>query len=234
MSPVIKLYSSIQGLTHPSVGIAGTDESRTPNGFESQIAINHLGHFLLFNLLRPLLLASSTPTFNTRVIMLSSVANKFGPVRTHDYHFTTEPYDPMKAYASSKGANIWAANEIDRRYGSQGLHALSLHPGAIKTGLQANHGKALHEATQAFLSDPKVQAHFKSPEQGAATTLLAAVGRELEGKGSVYLENCGVAEMMKEGDPPHLAGYAPWAFDEVGARQLWSDSLVMVGLPSES
>ena len=59
------------------------------------------------------------------------------------------------------------------------------------------------------------------------------MGRELEGRGAVYMENCGVAEMMREGDPPHLAGYAPWAFDGEGARRLWEDSLGMVGLEDE-
>ena len=76
------------------------------------------------------------------------------------------------------------ANEIERRYGSRGLHALSLMPGGIATGLQVHMG----EGMQKMMKIPEVHAYMKNAEQGAATTIWAAIGKEMQGKGGLYLE----------------------------------------------
>ncbi|KAH7127747.1 hypothetical protein B0J13DRAFT_645744 [Dactylonectria estremocensis] len=119
-----------------NVGVMATPEGRTKDGFETQFGVNHLGHFLLFTLLKSALLEASTASFNSRVISVSSVGHRLGGVRFHDFYFDQEgSYQPWLAYGQAKTSNIYLANEIERRYGSDGLHALSLHPGAIVTNL---------------------------------------------------------------------------------------------------
>lgn len=67
----------------------------TQDGFEQQFAVNHLAHFLLFQLLKPLLLAASTPTFNSRVVNVSSSAHHMGSVKVGNYSFEQGGYDPF-------------------------------------------------------------------------------------------------------------------------------------------
>ena len=73
---------------------------------------------------------------------------------------------------------------------------------------------------------------MKSPEQGAATTVWAAISKDWESKGGVYLEDCDVSPPLQAGDVSPLAkGYNPWAYDEAAAKQLWDISNNLVGLP---
>lgn len=71
---------------------------------------------------------------------------------------------------------------------------------------------------------------FKSLEQGAATQVLAAVGKDFEGKGGLYLDDAGVAKKIEDDAPAGLAGYKSWAYDVEGAKRLWVDSAKMVGV----
>jgi NAD(P)-dependent dehydrogenase (short-subunit alcohol dehydrogenase family) len=111
-------------------------ESQTADGFEAQFGTNHLAHFLLFHLLLPTLLASSTPALASRVVNVSSLGHRSSPVLFDDLDLKRCGYNKWTAYGQSKTANILMANEIERRYGGQGLHATSLMPGGIMTGLQ--------------------------------------------------------------------------------------------------
>jgi NAD(P)-dependent dehydrogenase (short-subunit alcohol dehydrogenase family) len=153
---------------------------KTVDGFESQFGVNHLSHFLLFELLKPLLLASSTPEFNSRVVMVSSMGHRGSGIFVGDYGFEKEEYNDWKGYGQSKTANIYMANEIEKRYGAKGLHANSLMPGGIMTGLQQHVPEDVKAGWRQFVG-------MKSAEQGAATTVLAAVGAEWEGVGGKYL-----------------------------------------------
>ncbi|KAH6681783.1 putative WW domain-containing oxidoreductase [Halenospora varia] len=199
---------------------------KTKDGFESQFGVNHLSHFLLFNLLKDLLLSSTAPDFNSRVVMVSSSGHRGGGILVGDYGFQKEEYGPGKAYGQSKTANIYMANEIERRYGPQGLHANSLMPGGIKTGLQEYIPAEVQKGWWKWKG-------VKSTEQGAATTVLAAIGKEYEGVGGRYLEDCGEPGAFEEGNPPSAPGYEKWTFDEKLEVQLWRDSLVMVGLDKQ-
>jgi hypothetical protein len=128
------------------------------------------------------------------------------------------------------------ANEIDRRYGSQGLHALSLHPGGIETGLQ----KHVESSTRAIWAKPGVAEYFKSTEQGAATQVYAAVSKEWEGKGGRYLSNCeeqgpqGTGG-IDNGDGTRIGddGYVKHTYNPEGEAALWKASLKLVGLKEE-
>ncbi|KAJ5605384.1 WW domain-containing oxidoreductase [Penicillium lagena] len=199
----------------------------TVDGFEAQFGSNHLGHFLLFQLLKPTLLASSTSNFQSRVVALTSSGHRRYGVNFDNLNFDApDSYTPFDAYAQSKTANIYMANYIERHYGNRGLHGLTVHPGGIWTNL------GIHlpiSVTQAFQSDTRLQNTFKSPEQGAATSVLAAIGKEFEGKGRIYIEDCGEWGPFEGGTHnPAYRGYASHAFDEEAEDQLWKISCELV------
>jgi NAD(P)-dependent dehydrogenase (short-subunit alcohol dehydrogenase family) len=108
-------------------------------------------------------------------------------VRLGDFNFKKQKDTPWVAYGQAKTANIWMVNEIERRYGSNGLHGLSLHPGGIQTGLQVHVAEQLGSVTS---NNPHVSKYMKSVEQGAATSVYAALSKEWEGRGGRYLSNC--------------------------------------------
>jgi NAD(P)-dependent dehydrogenase (short-subunit alcohol dehydrogenase family) len=213
-----------------NAGIMMTPESRTLDGFESQFGTNHLAHFLLFQLLKPTLLTSATPSFASRVICLSSTVHRTATLNFSDLNFKNTPYDPVAAYAQSKLANIYTANAIERRYAARNLHAFSVMPGGIWTGLQASLPEGV---VQQWKGDDEFMKAWKSAEQGAATSVYGAVARELEGTGGKYLEDCGIAEMARDNANMGLPGYASFAFDEEVEERLWRVSCEMVGVGAE-
>ncbi|KUJ06450.1 NAD(P)-binding protein [Mollisia scopiformis] len=170
-----------------TAGVMACPEGMTKDGFETQFGVNYLGHFLLFQLLRNALKSSSSPSFASRVVTLSSCAHRGGGVRFSDYNFKKEPYNAGTAYSQAKTADIYLATEIERRYGRDGIHGLPIHPGFIRTPL-VRHVEKVPEGKQ-FIENPEALHIWKSPEQGAATTVWAAVGKEWEGRGGRYLED---------------------------------------------
>ncbi|KAI8589826.1 hypothetical protein BDZ88DRAFT_416772 [Geranomyces variabilis] len=242
-----------------NAGVMACPFSLTVDGYETQFACCHLGHFLLFQLLRPHLLRGATPEFASRYVSLSSIAHRRATVDFNDINFAKREYDPWVAYGQAKTANIWMANEIERRFGAQGLHANSVHPvkrrshfprtggpkrcsfsltffsfflllciqGGIFTPLQRHLAQSVIDQW----NEPSVAVHMKSPAQGAATSVWAAVSREWEGKGGKYLAEVDVAQPQgvdAEGKPTQM-GYKPWAYDVEGAQKLWEVSNQMVG-----
>lgn len=151
-------------------------------------------------------------------------------MRVDDYNFDQTPYDPAMAYASSKTANIWFANELERRYAGKGLHAISVHPGGIgDTELSKHHAPEFVKMMEQVAQDPNLFKIFKTVEQGAAPAVLAAIGREFEGKGGIYLDECTVAEEWDPSGVMYGPGFATHIFDPVGEKRLWDDSLGLVG-----
>ncbi|KAF4337490.1 reductase [Fusarium beomiforme] len=212
-----------------NAGVMATPEGRTEDGFETQFGINHLGHFLLFQLLKPALLKATTPLFQSRVISVSSKAHRFGRMRWGDFNFEKETYNPWHAYAQSKTANIYFAAEVERRYADQGLHGLSVHPGSILTNL----GKYVNIATLDL--DGPLKNVLRNKAQGAATTVYAALSKDWEGRGGKYLTDCKVEEPMRPGlEPTSIElGHAAWIYDEDAERRLWEESNKMVGHHSD-
>jgi NAD(P)-dependent dehydrogenase (short-subunit alcohol dehydrogenase family) len=137
----------------------------------------------------------------------------------------------MIAYAQSKTANIYMANEIERRYAERNVHATSVHPAiVVQTAL------AQYMPPDAFKGVDKsaLYAAIKSVEQGAATTVWAAIGDKWKSDGGKYLSDCAVAEPYVDGEDKFLtSGYAAHAYDVDEAKRLWRDSLRLVGLPEE-
>ncbi|KAF2841607.1 short-chain dehydrogenase [Patellaria atrata CBS 101060] len=208
-----------------NAGIMGCPETKTVDGFERQFQTNHLSHFLLLNLLLPTLLSSSTPSFPSRCINVSSNGHHNGPA-TPPYAPTPGEYDPWIYYGASKTANIWMANQLSRLYAPRIL-GYSLMPGGIDTGLS----KYVPEEMVAFLrSDETTSRWLKSPEQGAATTVWAALSKDLpKFRAGLYLSSCAVAGPLVEGIPYH-EGWKSWAYDKEREERLWKDSLAMVGI----
>jgi NAD(P)-dependent dehydrogenase (short-subunit alcohol dehydrogenase family) len=195
-----------------NAGIMATPEATTADGFESQFGTNHL--------VKPALLSSSTPAFQSRLVSLSSMGHRYFAPKMDNLMLKGE-YDANHAYAHSKTANIWFANEIERRYGDAGLHALSLHPGGIWTGLQI-HTPA--EMLEGYKKNELVQKYMKSTEQGAATTVWAAVAKVWEEKGGKYLEDCQISKPVPEGYQLLHTGYEKWAYDPENETKLWNMS----------
>lgn len=204
-----------------------TPETRTKEGYELQFTTNHLSHFLLFSLLKDLLLASSTPQFNSRVVNVTSAGHRYSPLQLDNIHFNGN-YNGWLAYGSSKTANLYMANHIDRLYGSQGLHGYSAHPGSFVSPNLQKHSEAEMDAA---MKDPRVVKYLTSMEQACATSVYGAVSKELEGRGGLYLEGASVSAMeAPEGADAVEYGYAAWAFDREKEQKLWEVSKDMVGV----
>ncbi|KAF2798762.1 short-chain dehydrogenase/reductase-like protein [Melanomma pulvis-pyrius CBS 109.77] len=214
-----------------NAGIMAVPEGKTVDGWELQFGTNHLGHFLLFQLVKDALLASATPEVPSRYISVSSTGHRMGSVRLDDYNFEAEAYDPWKGYGQSKTANIWMANSIQRRYAAQNLIGIGLHPGGIITGLSAHFDPELMKA----YDTPIYRNYFKSPGQGAATQVFAAVGEESRTWGGKWVSDCAVQPKAGNREAEGIVdanddGWAEWAFDEAGGERLWKESFGMVGL----
>ncbi|KAM0140195.1 hypothetical protein ACHAO1_002424 [Botrytis cinerea] len=215
-----------------NAGVMGIQDLQlTEDGHEITFATNHLSHFLLFQLLKPALLLSSSGDFHSRVVNVSSSSHRICDLPDSDnYDFQKGGYNFGTAYANSKLANIYMANEIDRRYGQQGLHATSLHPGPIDTNINRHLGR---EWVAQVMGNEKVRKVLKSAEQGAATTVIAAVGKEWEGKGGKYLENCSEAERGKDDYQPFGNGWVKQTYTPEDEGRLWRDSLKIVGVEDD-
>jgi NAD(P)-dependent dehydrogenase (short-subunit alcohol dehydrogenase family) len=196
-----------------NAGVMACDYSKTKDGFEMQFGTNHIGHFVLSNLLVPALTASRP----SRVVIVSSCAHNFGGVNWDDINFTTK-YDKWEAYRSSKTANVLFAREFNHRYEKLGITSFSLHPGGIMTGLQKHLSIEEQRARDWISEDGKVNPLFKTQEEGASTMVWGATAPELEGKGGSYLEDCGVAEKCTTNK---MKGVSDYALDMKAALRLW-------------
>ncbi|KAI1817368.1 NAD(P)-binding protein [Poronia punctata] len=209
-----------------NAGVMNTPEQRTKDGYELQFGTNHLAHFLLFYLLKDMLLASSTPDFHSRVVNVSSTAHRYSPEQFDNINFEGN-YNGWLAYGQSKTANVHMANQIERLYGQQGLHGYSTSPGSF---VSPNLQKTCMDSVQEGLKDERMAKYFGSTEQGASTSVYGAISRELEGRGGLYLEGTSVAGPAPADADLIEYGHASWAFDQKSEEQLWELSKKMVGV----
>jgi len=208
-----------------NAGLMFCPEGKTEDGFETHLGTNHLGHFYLFHLLKDALTKSATPSFNSRIVSVSSGAHRYGKINLDDLNFERTEYDAQAAYGQSKLANIHFANELDRRYTSQGIRALSIHPGGIFTNITRFVPNLVDIDWNSDMGKT-----MKNAAQGAATQIWAAVAKELEGKGGIYLDEVAEAELVPADHAYFLGGYAPQAFDPATEKQLWEQSLKLTGI----
>ncbi|OHE92043.1 short chain dehydrogenase [Colletotrichum orchidophilum] len=213
-----------------NAGVMYTPEgSWTEDGFEMQFGVNHLAHFVLFIELRDLMAASSAPGSAARVVNVTSSGHRLQGMNWTDVNFSRPgAYEGYKAYGQSKTANILMANGVDHRLGGA-VRGYSVHPGTAVTGLQVG----VREQMEALRADEAAWRTVKSPAQCAATTVLAALGREFEGRGPFYLEDCEVKGETEENLGWAGEGYASWAWDREEENRLWALSLEMAGLRRE-
>jgi NAD(P)-dependent dehydrogenase (short-subunit alcohol dehydrogenase family) len=195
-----------------NAGVMAAPLSRDARGLESQLAINHVGHFQLFVRLAPALQRAQ----GARVVALSSRGHVRSGFDFDDPSFERRPYDKMIAYGQSKTANVLFAVEVDRRYQQDGVRAFAVHPGAILDTELARHFPP--EELEGVIERARRIGSFKTVPQGAATTIWCATSPQLDRVGGVYCENCDVAVVKTEGDD----GVRPHAIDPDLAARLWS------------
>jgi NAD(P)-dependent dehydrogenase (short-subunit alcohol dehydrogenase family) len=182
-----------------------------------QFATNHLGHFALALGLHRALAAGG----NARIVSLSSVGHLRSPVIFDDLNFSSRPYDPWVAYGQSKTANVLFAVEASRRWAGDGITGNAVHPGAVMDTNLSRYmdPKDLEAARTSGMY------RFKTPEQGAATSVLVATSPQLEGIGGRYFEDCNEAAVV---DPSASeapgSGVAGYALDPGNAKRLWEVS----------
>ena len=210
-----------------NAGIMACPETRVGPGWESQFGVNHLGHMALFLGLLPALRAAGA----ARVVALSSVGHGFSDIHWDDPHFDNHDYDKWQAYGQAKTANALFAMAVDEQYGDEGIHAFSVHPGGIFTPLQRHLPQEEMVALGWVNADgtipEAVKAAFKTPPQGASTTVWAATSALLDDRGGLYCEDCDVAQLAGE-DTRRGQHVHRWACDIEGARKLWAISTEML------
>jgi NAD(P)-dependent dehydrogenase (short-subunit alcohol dehydrogenase family) len=207
-----------------NAGVMATPFSRTADGFEMQFGTNHLGHFLLTVLLHPALKAGAP----SRVVNVSSSAHHRSDINWDDVNYHSRPYDKWESYGQSKTANVLFTVGLARRWAGDGISGFALMPGGIMTNLQKHMPR--EEKLAAGFEDEQGNSNpmFKTVEQGASTTVWAAVGSELAGTSGLYLEDCQQAE-------PHepdvrFRGIKDYALSVPSADRLWAMSESLVGL----
>ncbi|ETS03668.1 NAD(P)-binding protein [Trichoderma reesei RUT C-30] len=210
-----------------NAGIAEISLEHTKDGLERNWGVNYIAHFLLTHLLLPRLEASSSPVRRSRIVNLSTTGHRLFPTHLEDPNFEKTPYEPMSAYATSKLALIYHANYLDRHFSDRGIRAVSVHPGTIRTPMLDKYDALRSEKVDL---PPAYAEELKSAEQGAATTVFAAIAACLEDKGGVYLENCTYGKEAAEDLGPMDGGYAAFAFDEEVEERLWKDTCKLLGV----
>jgi NAD(P)-dependent dehydrogenase (short-subunit alcohol dehydrogenase family) len=190
-----------------------------PRGYEMQFATNHLGHFALtLGLYEALASAGSA-----RVVSVSSSGHLRSPVIFDDLHYRFREYTPFGAYGQSKTANVLFAVEIARRWADDGISANALMPGGIATALQRYQPADYMERARRERG-----VTLKTPEQGAATSVLLAASPLVDGVSGRYFEDCNEAEVVSERGNTY-GGVAPYALDPDNAQRLWEVSLDLLG-----
>ena len=204
-----------------NAGVMAVPLRRTADGFELQIGTNHLGHFALTGLLLPALLARR----GARVVTVSSIVHRSGAMNLADL-MSERSYDPWKAYAQSKLANLLFVRELDRRFRAVGAEVRSVgaHPGGARTELVAS-GPASGGGVGGLLMRAGTALVAQGAATGALPQLRAATDPGAEG-GEVY----GPRGLQEWRGLPQRVGVAPQAQDDLAAGLLWDESARLTGV----
>ncbi|XP_053689610.1 retinol dehydrogenase 12-like [Sabethes cyaneus] len=199
-----------------NAGVMACPKALTKDGFEQQLGVNHLGHFLLTNLLLDRLKASSP----SRIVNLSSLAHKWGSINKQDLN-SEQSYNQVTAYCQSKLANVLFTRELGKRLKGTGVTTYAVHPGTVDTEL------ARHMGTFFFLFEhklvkPLLRLVFKTPRSGAQTSLYTALDEELASESGKYYADCRATVPTKA------------ARDDETASWLWNMSEKMTGLSNKT
>jgi len=198
---------------------------RDARGYEAQFATNHLGHFQLTARLWPALKAAN----GARVVSLSSIGHRISPPDLKDPNFEHSEYNKWVSYGRAKSANALFAIGLDKRGAPHNVRAFAVHPGGIMTDLQRFMPEEEKRAMGWIDENGKLNERFKTPSQGAATSVWCATNAQLDGKGGVYCEDCDIAQALPA-DDKSFSGVRPWAVDPAIADKLWDLSEKMTGV----
>jgi NAD(P)-dependent dehydrogenase (short-subunit alcohol dehydrogenase family) len=207
-----------------NAGIMACPETRIGSGWEAQFATNHIGHYVLTNLIW----GAINP--GGRIVCVSSAGHHLSPIRWDDIHFKKEAYDKWVAYGQSKTANILFALQLDEHGKEYNIRTFSLHPGKIFTPLQRH--LTTEEMIAAGWLDKEgkpVDPTFKTPEQGAATQVWAATSPKLNGLGGLYCEDCEIAKPASA-YTESFCGVRDYAMNLDEARKLWELTADLTGV----
>uniref|UniRef100_A0A8C4QDE2 Retinol dehydrogenase 14b n=1 Tax=Eptatretus burgeri TaxID=7764 RepID=A0A8C4QDE2_EPTBU len=193
-----------------NAGVFRCPYAKTEEGFEMQFGVNHLGHFLLTNLLLDLLKRSAP----SRVVVVSSKLYKRGRINFEDLN-SERDYDPAFAYARSKLANLMFCRELSKRLEGTEVTVNALHPGMVRTNLGRHVNIPLLARPLFHLISWSL---FRTPEEGARTVIYLASSPEVRGLSGLYFGDCKQEELL------------PIATDDAVARKLWEVSENVVGI----
>lgn len=193
-----------------NAGVYQCPLTRTEDGFEMQFGVNHLGHFLLTHLLLDLLKRSAP----SRVVVVSSKLYKHGDINFEDLN-SEQSYDKASAYSRSKLANLLFTCELARRLEGSGVTVNALTPGIVRTNL-GRHVEVPVVAKPLF--NLLSWGLFKSPEEGARTSVFLASSPDVDGVQGKCFANCRPQVLLDK------------ATDQQVASKLWDISEVMVGI----
>jgi NAD(P)-dependent dehydrogenase (short-subunit alcohol dehydrogenase family) len=210
----IKKWDGTLDILINNAGVMAIPELQlSEDGWEMQFTTNYMGHFELALGLHGALASAK----NSRIVAVSSSGHLLSPVTFDDLHYDFRFYDPLTAYGQSKSAVALFAVGANKRWAKDGITVNALNPGAIATNLQKHTGG---------LKTPKELQ--KTPEQGAATSVLLATSPQLEGKGGHYFENCNEAAIVTKRTSDYH-GVASYALDQTNADRLWDVSMKLLG-----
>lgn len=193
-----------------NAGVVTIKREETEDGFERQLGVNHLGHFLLTGLLMPLLIHSTAG----RIVVVSSGAHKIGRMNYEDPGMNSS-FKTWNAYGRSKLANIWFTRELAIRLAETKVTVNALHPGAVSTDIGVNRqtgfGKMVHKLLRPF---------FLTPEEGSTTAVYLATAPELAGQsGGYYYRKKQIRPSARAEDPSEASRF--WAWSEQATGFQW-------------
>jgi len=187
-----------------NAGLVPTQYQGTEDGIELCVGVCHFGHFVLCELLLDKILKSN----DARVVMVSSESHRSPAQLDFDcFPLSKDTFSSMKAYGQAKLCNVLFANELQRRYGEQGLSACSLHPGALITTEIGRYSGVLGLLVRLF------SPFTKNPDQGAATTVYCAARAAAEEIQGNYFSHCRNVGSSKEANNTGVAKRL-WALSE--------------------
>lgn len=201
----VKRFNKKKLPLHYLINNAGTyapKETRTVDGFEAHLGINHLGPFLLTYLLIDKLKASAP----SRIINVSAHSHKM--VSSIDWNTVNSDKSAFSAVGISKIFGVWHAAELHSRLFKFGVSAFSLHPGLVKTDVFRD----------SWLLGLVAWIGGQTPETGAATTIFTALHADPASQGGEYFADCAVSSKTK------------FSADQSAAKKAWDESVKMCGL----
>ena len=208
-----------------NAGVLAGQRKTTKDNFEYDMGINHIAHFLLVQLLLPILKRNPL----SRIVVVSSLANRRGGIDFDDWNWEKRPFNMWLAYAQSKVANILFAKQASQLYADQGIKAYSLHPGLVFTSIQNEISQEEWDKLGWIDKNTgKPIERVKTAEQGASTSVWVAIAPELENQPGAYCENCAISPGVVDPSTPFTYGLAEHSINMESAERLWKLSEALV------